>query len=502
MNEKVPDGDFDAIVRERDFYRRLLELGARENLGSFLQEALTLVVELAKAHQGYLELGDGTEESRWSMALGFTDSEVAGIRSVISRGIIAEALATGQTIMTPSALLDPRFRDRGSVQLGRIQAVLCVPVGAAPPVGALYLQGREQGGPFSAEDQAKAELFARHVAPIARRLLAEERQHPDATGRFRQTLRLDGVVGRSAALARVFEQVSLVAPLNVSVLLTGESGTGTSQIARVIHDSGPRSGAPFVEVNCAALPETLIESELFGALPGAHSTAHRRIDGKVAAAEKGTLFLDEIGELALPAQAKLLHMLQAKQYYPLGAAKPVSADVRVIAATNADLEAAVAGRQFRDDLFYRLQVLPIRIPSLAERREDIADLATFFAAGACTRHALSRLELSEGALRAAQSADWPGNVRQLANAVEAAAIRAAGASTGRIERAHLFPGPDAAGVEQLTFQEATRRFQAELLRKALEAADWNVAEVAEQLDVARSHVYNLIRAFGLGRAAR
>src|SRR5262249_38798251 len=156
------------------------------------------------------------------------------------------------------------------------------------------------------------------------------------------------VVGRSPALAAVLHQAALLAPLDVHVLLTGETGTGKSQIARIIHDNGPRSRLPFVALNCAALPETLLESELFGALPGAHSTAARKIDGKVAAVEGGTLFLDEIGELAPPAQAKLLHLLQAKEYYPLGGTKPLRANVRVMAATNADLREAVAEHRFRE----------------------------------------------------------------------------------------------------------------------------------------------------------
>src|SRR5205814_9475307 len=166
-----------------------------------------LLVEMTGARQGYLELRDDEVDaaaSRWSMAEGFTDAELEGVRSVISRGIIAEAIATGRTIMTPSAFLDPRFRDRGSVQLGKIQAVLCAPIGRETPIGVLYLQGRQAGGLFSAEDQTNAEIFARHLAPLAHRLLLRERQHPDPTQPFRGKLRLDGIVGRSPALAAVF----------------------------------------------------------------------------------------------------------------------------------------------------------------------------------------------------------------------------------------------------------------------------------------------------------
>jgi Nif-specific regulatory protein len=215
--------------------------------------------------------------------------------------------------------------------------------------------------------------------------------------------------------------VALVAPLDVTVLLTGESGTGKSLLARAIHDNGPRAAGPFVELNCAALPEGLIESELFGAVAGAHSTATRAVPGKVRGAEGGTLFLDEIAELAPAAQAKLLHLLHAREYFPLGAPRAVRADIRLIAATNVDLDAAVAEKRFREDLYFRLRVLPIRVPTLAERKEDLADLSVYLLGTACRRHSLPAFSLSPGAVRAVEASPWPGNVRELAHALEAAA---------------------------------------------------------------------------------
>ena len=492
------------VQRERDLYRRLLELDVQRELGPLLREALALIVDVTGARLGYLEVQAdtlGCDGPRWSAAHGMTEEEIADARAVMSRGIIAEALVTGQTIVTPSALLDPRFLERASVQLANIEAVLCAPIALEQPVGVLYLQGSNGRGPFSEDDRATAELFARHLAPLADRLLVREQHGDDPTRPYRATLRLDGVVGRSAALAALFRQVALVAPLDVSVLLTGDSGTGKSQIARVIHDNGPRARHAFVELNCAALPDTLVESELFGALPGAHSTATRRIEGKVAAAEGGTLFLDEVGDLSLPAQAKLLQLLQSKDYFPLGATRPVRADVRVLAATNVDLQAAVSERRFRQDLLYRLQVLPLHLPPLAQRREDVPVLASFFCAQACRRHHLPALALSNAALHAVTSADWPGNVRQLEHAIEAGAIRAAGEGGKRIERRHVFAESNgtAAPSATLTFQEGTRRFQAAMLREALEASNWNVLDVAQRLDLARSHVYDLIKAFALTR---
>jgi Nif-specific regulatory protein len=503
------------VLRERNLYRKLLDLGAQDELEPFLTDALSLIVGLSGALRGYIEIQDeraAESEPRFWIARGLTDVDVEDVRAALSRGVIAEAIATRKTVLTASALEDPRFRDRRSVRKNRIEAVLCAPIGVDPALGVLYLQGRVEQGPFTGEDVARAETFARHVTALADRLLIrrQRRDEADPTQPFRASLRLSSLVGRSAALARMLKDVALVSPRDVTVLLTGASGTGKTQLARIIHDNGPREGGPFVELNCAALPEALLESELFGALPGAHSTAARKIEGKIAAAEGGTLFLDEVGELAPGSQAKLLQLLQSKEYYPLGSPRPVTANIRLIAATNADLKAAVTRRAFREDLLYRLQVLPIRVPSLAERREDVSDLVTHLCARACEAQKLPHLRVSPGARRAAEEAEWPGNVRQLAHAMEASAIRAAGEGLLEIERRHVFPEPEDRDAEGrgapegpasrvLTFQEATRRFQREYLREALEKSNWNVSGTANRLDLTRAHVYNLIRAFGLER---
>jgi Nif-specific regulatory protein len=507
MSEHGHVEDDSRLKAEHDLYLHLLNLGRQKEPLPLLREALALMVELAHARQGYLEIHDDatpSETPRWWIAHGFSDGEIEEVRRRISGGIIAEAMATGKTIATPSALLDPRFSERESVRLEKIETVLCAPIGEDFPRGVVYLQGLSHSGLFAEEERLRAETFAYHLVPLIDRLLDQQNaeEAADPTRELRETLRLDTVIGRSEALAAVLRQVALTSPLDVSVLLSGESGTGKSQLARLIHDNGPRAGKPFVELNCAALPEGLFESELFGFLEGAHSTATRRGFGKVAAAEHGTLFLDEVSEIPIFAQPKLLQLLQSKQYYPLGAQHPTRANVRVIAATNVDLEEAVAQRQFREDLFFRLQVLPVRVPTLAERRDDIPALADYFCKAACERNDWPRFTLSRNAIRAMQAAEWRGNVRQLANAIEAATIRCAGEGSQQIEIAHVFPGsrerPAESPLEQ-TFQEATRQFQARLLRDTLADTGWNVVETSRRLDLARSHVYNLIRAFGLER---
>lgn len=496
------------LERERDFYRHLLELGAQIEIEPLLEKALSLIVQLTGARRGYLELDDGHGRAppRFWIAHGCYDTDVEEIRAEFSSGVISEAIATGKTLLVESASRDSRFEKRKSVRRNRIEAVLCAPIGAHPPLGVVYLQDRTQPGSFSEDDRRCAEIFARHLATLADRLLLhrKQRDEQDPTLPYRQKLQAADVVGRSQAVAALLKDVSLVAPLEISVLLTGPSGSGKTQIAQVIHRNSPRASGPFVEINCAALPESLVESELFGALPGAHSTANRRVEGKVAAAEGGTLFLDEVGDLPVYAQAKLLQLLQSREYYPLGGAKPVRANVRIVAATNVDLRAAVAKKTFREDLLYRLEVLPVRVPALAERQEDIETLARHFCARACEVHRLGHLQFSPEALRTMATEQWPGNIRELAHRVEAAAIRTAGDQVPQIERRHLFPESPEGTTETrgMTFQEATRQYQERLLRERLETNDWNISETASQLDLSRSHLYNLISAFGLERNRR
>jgi Nif-specific regulatory protein len=502
------DADPASLKAERDLYRKLLDLGSNDGLESFLHEALALILQTSTARRGYIELRDEAapdDRGLWWIATGLSDADVAETRAAISRGVIAEALATGRTIVSASAIDDPRFGSLESVKQNRIEAVLCAPIGADPPFGVLYLQDRREPGSFSEEDRARAELFARHLAPLADRLLLRRRERDahDPTRPYRATLELGAFAGRSEAIARVLRDIKAAAPRKIAILLTGPSGTGKTHLARIIHANSPRNNGAFVELSCATLPESLVESELFGAMPGAHSTATHRIFGKVAAAEGGTLFLDEIDALPLNAQSKLLQLLQSLEYFPLGASKAERADVRIIAATNVDLKAAVERRTFREDLFYRLEIVPIRVPALAARPEDIHDLVELFARRACEEHGLLPLPISRAALLAAGTADWPGNVRQLENSVEAAVIRAAGESAAQIETRHLFPDevdPDAETA--LSFQAATRRFQAQLVLRTLEETGWNVVEAARRLEVTRSHVYNLIRAHGLERVAK
>lgn len=499
-----------ALRKERELYLRLLSLGHQQELGPFLEQALGLFVEVAEASQGYLELYDEDGQAsapRWWTSHGFSGGEISQVRAETSRGIIAEALAQGRSIDTVSALADPRFAGRTSVRSKQIKAVLCVPVGDDPPRGVLYLQGRAPGASFSADDRARAELFARHLAPFVDRLVsrARERDTKDPTREYREKLHLQGVIGRSAALADVLRLVMLAAPLDVTVLLTGDTGTGKSQIARAIHANSPRAQGPFVELNCAAVSKDIFESEMFGVRRGAATGIDRDRDGVFAQGRGGTLFLDEISEIPPRAQATLLQVLQSGIFRPVGhgAPEPLRADARIIAATNTDLDQAVAEKRFRDDLRGRLDVMSIRLPSLEERREDIVELAAYFCEQGSEKHKLPRVELSRGACRALEAAAWPRNVRQLANCIEKALIACAGEGGHQIEASHLFPQRAAdEPAEPVTLQGGTQRFQAQLLRDTLADVGWNVSEAARRLDISHAHIHRLLKAFGIQRGGR
>lgn len=325
---------------------------------------------------------------------------------------------------------------------------------------------------------------------------------PDAPAARKPCETFDGIVGTSDSLAAALAEADLVAPIDITVLITGETGTGKSQLAHAIHKRSPRRRRPFVEVNCSAIPENLIESEFFGSLPGAYTGATRRVDGKIASAQGGTLFLDEIAELSSAAQSKLLQFVHSRRYYPLGGSAVQDADVRIIAATNVDLREAVRQRRFREDLLYRLQGLTVRMPSLAERRQDIPLLAQHFCETARRKYDLGDVALSPDALRAIEAAHWPGNVRQLASAVETATVRAAVSGSPRVEVRHMVFEPAATTTElgiSSTFHEQTRCFQRDVVARALNAANGRVIEAARTLALTRTHLYNLMNEFGIER---
>jgi DNA-binding NtrC family response regulator len=328
------------------------------------------------------------------------------------------------------------------------------------------------------------------------RQLLDRRDLENEVVRLRATVagrdRLGGLLGRSEAMQEVFHTIRRVARSRASVLIGGASGTGKELVARAIHDEGERSAGPFVAVNCAAIPESLIESELFGHERGAFTNAVERRIGRFEAANGGTLFLDEVGELAAGVQAKFLRALQERRFERVGGSVPIDVDVRVVAATNRDLEQDVGAGRFRADLFYRINVVPITLPPLSERREDIPLLAAHFLARSRAEAGAGPSKFSRSALGALERYPWPGNVRELANAIEHAVALAEGEvleesdlPAGVLRAVQLEGLRDAVHSGRLSFDDATRDFERALLQEALEQAGWNQTRAAERLQITR-----------------
>ncbi len=335
------------------------------------------------------------------------------------------------------------------------------------------------------------------------------------TRRAARTLREDlglagGLVGDSAAMAQVRELIARVAPSDARVLISGESGTGKELVAGALHAGSPRRDRAYVRTNCAAIPRDLVESEMFGHERGAFTGATDRRIGRFELAHAGTLFLDEVGDLGGEAQAKLLRAIEAREIERVGGAKPIKVDVRIVAATNRDLVAAVADGSFREDLFFRLNVIPMTLPPLRDRPGDIDQLVLHFTALHRARTGRAAPTFTPEALAALRAHRWPGNVRELANIVERLAILHPGrelrvgdvhdvlpATRGR-EGAHGGPAPGRADVPLLPLSDALDAYERQLIVRALDETAGNVAEAARRLQTDRPNLYRRMKRLGIG----
>jgi DNA-binding NtrC family response regulator len=307
-----------------------------------------------------------------------------------------------------------------------------------------------------------------------------------------------GLIGEAPALKTLLDQLRRIGPSQGRVLITGENGSGKELVATAIHLLSKRARGPLIKLNCAALPRELVESELFGHERGAFTHAVQSRKGKIEQADGGTLFLDEIGDLALEAQAKLLRAIETGEVERVGGARSIAADVRFIAATNKDLAAAIAAGDFREDLFHRLNVLPIHVPPLRERRTDIVPLARHFLATFCAAEGRAPLVLRGDAGELLQGYAWPGNVRELRNLMERATVLVTGAEV-RAEDLAVWLEPAGSREEAVGLRGEIERREAEAVRRALESADGNVTQAAAALGIDRTNLHRKIRKYGIER---
>jgi two-component system nitrogen regulation response regulator NtrX len=310
------------------------------------------------------------------------------------------------------------------------------------------------------------------------------------------------ILGSSVPMKALRQQIALTAPTNGRVLIYGESGTGKELVARALHASSSRESMPFVEVNCAAIPEELIESEMFGHRKGSFTGASEDKVGKFLKANGGTLFLDEVGDMSLKTQSKVLRVLEEQRVEPLGSNTPITVDVRVIAATNKKLEEEIGRNAFREDLFYRLNVIPFYVPALRDRIEDIPIIAAHFLKAFCEEYGKKQKEFSAPALDVLMSYPWPGNVRELKNLVERLVIIC---PSPRIEPHHLPPElfRGASKSPQKPYEslhEARSAYEREFVLRKLEENRWNMTKAAQVLGLERSHLYRKMRSLGIAPA--
>jgi len=523
---------------ERDL-RRLLALSRRLNselrLEPLLDQVIDTVIELTSAERGFLLLGDAGGELAITVARNFEQTALAGEELGLSRSIAERAATTGEVVLTLDAAFDERFGAAESVAAMRLRSVLAVPLRQKDRlIGTIYVDHRFRSGAFDdaaieltreladiaavaienarlAEDNQRRQ---REIAELNQRLEAEvvEKEAELATVRARLpadagNLRhdYDAIIGRSPAMLELLRLLDRAADTALPVVIQGESGTGKELVARALHDNGPRRGGPFVAVNCGAMPETLLESELFGHVRGAFTGADRDRRGLFEVASGGTLLLDEVADTSLAMQSKLLRVLQEGEIRRVGDSRTRSVDVRVVAATNRPLDRLVASGELREDLFYRLSVIRVDVPPLRERLEDLPALA---------EHILSRVaatggdvpQLTRGALARLAAHDWPGNVRELENEL----ARASALADEVIDVRDLSPriasatpaAADPARSKNLELKPRVESLERALVEEAMGRTGGNQTAAAKLLGLSRYGLQKKLKRYGLAGTAR
>jgi Nif-specific regulatory protein len=478
------------------------------NLQAGLQGVLEVLERRCGALRGAVTLlEDASGLLVVEAAIGYPRSG-SRVRYRVGEGITGGVAQRGTPTVVPRINDEPGFLHRAAGRIERPDDVsfLCVPVlldGAS--VGTLAVE-IPQMPPEDAERMVKVlRISAAMISQAVRinRLVEGERQRlVEENTQLREELReryeLTNIVGNSGPMRRVYEQVAQVVGTAASVMIRGESGTGKELVAHALHHHSPRAGKPFIRVNCAALPETLVEAELFGHERGAFTGAQARRKGKFEQADAGTLFLDEIGDLSASTQAKLLRVLQSREFERLGGNETLRVDVRLITATNKDLEQGVADGSFREDLYYRLNVFTIFMPPLRERKSDILLLADHFVEKYARMHGRSIKRISTPAIDMLMAYHWPGNVREMENTIERAVLVADG---DVIHGHHLSPTlqtAEASGtVVSRSLGEAVGTFESNLIQDALKSTRGNRAKAARLLNTTERILSYKVRRYGI-----
>jgi Nif-specific regulatory protein len=505
-----PDEAHAAEVRKLS---TLLETSQALSATLDLHAALTRVLEILVRHHGavrgaVLLQNENTGEVELEASAG---AIAAGkrVRLKAGEGVIGRVLQSGKPVVVPRVSREPLFVNRLSdrpelrdQELSYVSAPIAL---GGATIGAISIDLRFKADRDFNRTAKFLGVVGSMIAQAVRvhRLIESDRQRlVDENTHLRQELRerydFSNIVGTSGPMRQVYEQIAQVARANTTVLLRGESGTGKELIANAIHYNSSRARKPLVKVSCAALPQDLIESELFGYEKGAFTGAHLQKKGRFEAAEGGTLFLDEIGELNLATQVKLLRVLQEREFERLGGTETIRANIRLIAATNKDLEKAIVAGEFREDLYYRLNVFSIFVPPLRERKPDVLLLADYFLEKFSREHGKSVKRIATPAIDMLSSYHWPGNVRELANVMERAVV----VCDAQVVHAHHLPPTlqtaEASGtVQTTTLRESMEAFEKDALLDALKSARGNRAKAARLLGTTERIFNYRVRKYGI-----
>jgi transcriptional regulator with GAF, ATPase, and Fis domain len=540
--------DVDELQKDRAFLNWLVtvnrDLAAEHELMPLLNRVLDAVVSFSRAERAFVVLAskDGgleCEASRNFQGDAVHDAEVA-----VSRSIAHEVLESGKPLFSINAREDERFRAVQSIVNLGLRSVLCVPIRFRDELlGVVYIDNRLEAGVFSTRDAERLLVFADQaaIAVANARMIRELVDSNEALATARARLELlnrdlrrtvsdreaelasvrarlagddidepeskydsVGIIGRSPAMTRVFEMLDRVTDSNFPVLVEGESGTGKELVARAIHRLGQRRSEPFVSENCAALPETLLESELFGSIKGAFTGASATRRGLVERAHRGTLFLDEVSEMSPALQAKMLRFLQEGEFRPVGGTDPIKVDVRIVSASNKDLRQMVTEGKFREDLFYRLNVLPVRLPPLRSRADDIPLLLERFVARAATAQGRKMPRIAPEVVEACKRYPWPGNVRELENEVRRLVTLCDDVLVAERLSAHVLEGRAGANDAKFAAVDDDADLSARVasiemreIQKALKDCNGNKSRAATQLGISRFSLNRKIEKYGL-----
>jgi Nif-specific regulatory protein len=494
------------------FYEITKRLAGSLEVRECLESCLKILCDLKGMENGTVTIiHPRTGKLEIEVAHGISSEEKKRGKYKIGEGITGRVVSTGQPIIVPQISDEPLFlnRTKARSQLAeQKKSFLCVPINDGQNViGALSIDRFYQDGigEQSNNDLRFLTILSTIIAQTVVRIQKVKRETEDLQNenlKLRRELsgknKIDDIVGSSSRMQDVYEMIHRVVDSNATVLLRGESGTGKTLVAKALHYNGKRKGKPFVVVNCSALPETLLESELFGHEKGAFTGATERKIGRFELAEGGTLFLDEIGEISPSVQIKLLNVVQERVFQRLGSTQQLSCDVRLVAATNKDLEKAVSENHFREDLYYRLNVFPIYMPPLRERRTDILLIAEFFLEKFSRENFKKIRRISTSAIDMLIQYHWPGNVRELQNCMERAVIICDGDT---IKGIHLPPTLQTAGVsgkeKPLSLAVAVENFEKELIIEGLKRNNGNQTKTAKDLNTSlriinyKIHQYNI-----------